>query len=87
MDLIDVYEDVLDYTEDVRDSIDNLRRCFDELEEAIKGALIVNGDTVDLEKIIKFKNETQDEYNKIKQRAIPAIERDIEELEDDEDDD
>lgn len=87
MELIDVYEDVRDYMLDTEDSIADLRRNFERLENAMQEALIVNGNVVDLSKINNFKNDAQNEINKIRGSIIPTIDADIEELEEEEDDD
>ena len=87
MELIDVYEDVRDYMLDTEDSIVDLRRNFERLESAMQEALIVNGNVVDLSKIKNYKNDAQNEINKIRGSIIPTIDADIEELEEEEDDD
>ena len=87
MELIDVYEDVRDYMLDTEDSIADLYRNFERLESAMQEALIVNGNVVDLSKIKNYKNDAQNEINKIRGSIIPTIDADIEELEEEEDDD
>ena len=87
MDLVDVYEDMLDYVDSAKDSISNLIDNFQRLEDAMQDALVVNGEVVDLAKIQRCKNDAQNEIYRIQGKIVPAIEADIEELEDDEDDD